>query len=147
MTPYEPRHEKTSLGTDHLIFFLGGGGGAGFFPQDFLTIKKNRDFFFSQSESRIFFSGQSKNKICFFFLNSIYARNVFFLDLYVCVFLEPNVHGYIVYMFVYTSCILDIWVEPWHDKTNKMVVRPAKTQISEAPPPPPKKPTTFGNIK
>ena len=26
-----------------------------------------------------------------------------------CVFLEPNIHGYIVYMFVYT-CILDIWV-------------------------------------
>ena len=31
------------------------------------------------------------------------------LDLYVRVFLEPNKHGYIVYMFVYT-CILDIWV-------------------------------------
>ena len=25
------------------------------------------------------------------------------------VFLEPNIHGYFVYMFVYT-CILDIWV-------------------------------------
>ena len=35
MIPYEPRHEKTSLGTDHLIFWGGGwegGRAAGFFP-------------------------------------------------------------------------------------------------------------------
>ena len=41
------------------------------------------------------------------------------LDLYVRVFLEPNIHGYIVYMFVYT-CILDIWVRVYmsHDLTK-----------------------------
>ena len=73
MTPYEPRHEKTCLGTDHLIFWVGVG--AGFFPQDFLPIEKQ--IFFSHSpRAKIFFSGQSKNKI--FFLNTIYARNVFF---------------------------------------------------------------------
>ena len=110
MTPYEPRHEKTCLGTDHLIFWGGGGiGGAGFFPQDFLPIEKQR-FFSHSPRVKIFFSGQSKDNLLFFFffLNSLYARNVF-LDLYVRVFLEPNIHGYIVYMFVYT-CILDIWV-------------------------------------
>ena len=72
MTPHEPRHEKTSLGTDHLIFLGGGSGGrwdwgAGFFPQDFLPIKKNRDFFLTVREPEYFFSGQSKNKIFFFF--------------------------------------------------------------------------------
>ena len=66
MTPYEPRHEKTCLGTDH---FLGGGGGGGavFSPQSFrfLPIEKQR-FFFSQSESQnIFF--QDKAKTFFFF--------------------------------------------------------------------------------
>ena len=79
MTPYEPRHEKTCLGTDHLIFWGGGGRGARlvFFPQDFLPIEKQR-FFFSQSESQnIFFQDKAKTKY-FFFLNSIYARNVFF---------------------------------------------------------------------
>ena len=73
MTPYEPRHEKTCLGTDHLILWWGVG--AGFFPLDFLPIEKDR-FFFSQSESQnIFFRTKQKQ---FFFLNSIYARNVFF---------------------------------------------------------------------
>ena len=75
MTPYEPRHENTCLGTDHLIFWgAGGGGGAGFFPQDFLLIEKQR--FFSLSESKnIFFQDKAKT---IFFLNSLYARNVFF---------------------------------------------------------------------
>ena len=74
MTPYEPRHEKTCLGTDYLIFWGGGLGGvagrrAGFFPQDFLPIKKKKQrFFFSQSaRAKIFFSGQSKNIFFFFF--------------------------------------------------------------------------------
>ena len=31
MTPYEPRHEKTCLGTDYLIFWGGGVGGLVFF--------------------------------------------------------------------------------------------------------------------
>ena len=35
MTPYEPRHEKTCLGTDHLIFRGGGGGGLVFFLKIF----------------------------------------------------------------------------------------------------------------
>ena len=47
MTPYEPRHEKTCLGTDHLIFW-GGGGGRGdavFFFSKFSSDRKT-DFFF-----------------------------------------------------------------------------------------------------
>ena len=97
MTPYGPRHEKTCLGTDHLIICVcvGGGGGARFFPHDFLPIAK------------IFFSGQSKNKILF--SKQHICSKCILLHLYVRVFLEPNIHGYIVYMFVYT-CILDIWV-------------------------------------
>ena len=107
MTPYEPRHEKTCLGTDHLIFWEGGG--LGFFPQDFLRIKKKkRKFFFSQSESQnIFFRSNQKQNI--FFSKQHICSKCILLDLYVRVFLEPNIHGYIVYMFVYT-CILDIWV-------------------------------------
>ena len=90
---------------DRPFDFLGGGG-AGFFPQDFLPIEKQ--IFFSHSpRAKIFFSGQSKNKI-FFSKQHICAKCIL-LDLHVRVFLEPNIHGYIFYMFVYT-CILDIWV-------------------------------------
>ena len=76
MAPYEPRHEKTCLGTDHLIFWGGGWGeGAGFFSSRFSSNRKT-DFFPSQSESQnIFFRTKQKQ---IFFLNSIYARNVFF---------------------------------------------------------------------
>ena len=56
---------------------MGGGGPAGFFPQDFLPIEKQRFFFSHSPRAKICFSGQSKNKILFF-LNSIYARNIFF---------------------------------------------------------------------
>ena len=107
MTPYEPRHEKTCLGTDHLIFWGGGGEGgrARFFPQDFLPIEKQ--IFFSQSESQnIFFRTKQKQNI---FSKQHICSKCILLDLYVRVFLEPNIHGYIFYMFVYT-CILDIWV-------------------------------------
>ena len=106
MTPYEPRHKKTYLGTDHLIFW--GAGGAGFFHQDFLPIEKQRFFFSHSPRAKIFFSGQSKN-IVFFFSKQHICSKCILLDLYVRVFLEPNIHGYIVCMFVYT-CILDIWV-------------------------------------
>ena len=101
MTPYEPRHEKTCLGTDHLIF-LGGGGVSSRFSSD----KKNRIFFSHSPRAKILFSGQSK--IIFFFKQHICSKCIL-LDLYVRVFLEPNIHGYIVYMYVY-ACMLDIWV-------------------------------------
>ena len=79
------------------------GGGLFFFPQDFLPIENQR-IFFSQSESQNIFSGQSKNKI--FFSKQHICSKCIFSDLYVCVFLEHNIHGYnihgyIVYMFVY----------------------------------------------
>ena len=74
---------------------------------DFLPIKKQR-FFFSQSESQnIFF--RSKQKQFFFFSKQHICLKCILLNLYVRVFLEPNIHGYIVYMFLYT-CILDILV-------------------------------------
>ena len=62
MTPYEPRHKKTCLGTDHLIF---EGGGLFFFPQDFLPIEKQRFFFLTVREPKYFF--QDKAKTIFFF--------------------------------------------------------------------------------
>ena len=107
MTPCEPRHEKTCLGTDHLNFCGGGGrgGGLGFFSQDFLPIKKQR-FFSHSPRAKIFFQVKAKT---IFFSKQHMCSKCFLLDLYVRVFLEPNIHGYIVYMFVYT-CILDIWV-------------------------------------
>ena len=101
MTPYEPRHEKTCLGTDHLIFWWGRGGGW-VFSSRFCS-----SFFSHSPRAKIYFSGQSKKQ--FFFLNEHICSKCFLLDLYVRVFLEPNIHGYIVYMFVYT-CISDIWV-------------------------------------
>ena len=74
-----------------------GGGLFFFFPQDFLAIENQR-IFFSQSESQNIFSVQSKNKI--FFSKQHICSKCIFSDLYVRVFLEPNIHGYIVYMFV-----------------------------------------------
>ena len=53
--------------------------------------------------AKIFFSGQSKNKI--FFSKQHICSKCILSDLYVRVFLEPNIHGYnihgyILYMFV-----------------------------------------------
>ena len=91
---------------DRPFDFLGrGGGGAWFFPQEFFPIEKQ--IFFSQSESQnIFFRTKQNQNI---FSKQHICSKCILLDLYVRVFLEPNIHGYIFYMFVYT-CILDIWV-------------------------------------
>ena len=82
----------------------GGAGGLGavFFPQEFLPIENQRISFFTVWEPKYFFQDKAKTK--YFFLNSIYARNVF-LQIYMFVyFLNPihgyNIHGYIVHMFV-----------------------------------------------
>ena len=105
MTLYEPRHEKTCFRTDHLIFWGGGGGwGAVFFPQDFLPIEKQIFFSHSPRAKIFFFSGQSKNKI--FFSKQQICSKCILLDLYVRVFLEPNIHGYI---FI-CSCIHVSWI-------------------------------------
>ena len=80
---------------------LGGGRGAGLFPQDFLPIEKQR-FFSHSPRAKIFFSG-NQNHI--FFSKQHICSKCILLDLYVRVFLEPNIHGYIVYMSVYI-CIL-----------------------------------------
>ena len=89
MTPYEPRHEKTCLGTDHLIFWGGGGerAGDGFFPQDFLPIEKQRFVFLTVRELKYFFQDKaktfffSKQHICsntfVYFLNPIYMGILF----------------------------------------------------------------------
>ena len=108
MTPYEPRHEKTCLGTDHLIFWGGGAGGGGWVFSSRFSSNRKTDFSSHSPRAKIFFSGQSKNKIFFSKQHTCSKCNL--LDLYVRVFLEPNIHGYIFYMFVYT-CILDIWVQ------------------------------------
>ena len=74
MTPYEPRHEKTCLGIDHLIFC---GGGGLVFSSRFSSDRKTEIFFLTVREPKYFFQAKAKT-IFFFFLNSIYARNVFF---------------------------------------------------------------------
>ena len=90
---------------------MAGGcvGMPGFFPQDFLFIffrLKTRELF-SQSESQnTFFQEKAKTKY-FVSIQHICSKCII-LDSYVRVFLEPNIHGYIVYMFVY---ILDIGSE------------------------------------
>ena len=93
---------------DRPFDFLGRcrGGGGWVFSSRFSSNRKT--IFFSHSpRAKIFFSGQSKNKI--FFSKQHICSKYILLDLYVRVFLEPNIHGYIFYMFVYT-CILDIRV-------------------------------------
>ena len=76
------------------------GGRPGFFPQDFLFIFFN---IFSQSESQnIFFRTKQKNKI--FFLNSIYAQNVFFYIYTFVYFLNP------IYMGILFICSCRSWI-------------------------------------
>ena len=97
----------------------GGGrrGGGCVFSLRFSSIEKQRFFFSHSQRAKILFSGQSKN---IFFSKQHICSNCILLDLYVRVFLEPNIHGYIVYMFVYT-CILDIWARVYmsRDMTNQ----------------------------
>ena len=79
---------------------MGWGLGLGFFLKAFFlfsSVRKPEIFLFHSLKAKIFFSEQSKN---IFFSKQIYAQNVFFLNSYVRVFLEPNIHGYIVCMFV-----------------------------------------------
>ena len=83
------------------------GGGCCFFFSSRFSSDRKTEIFFSQSESQnIFFRTKQKQ---FFFSKQHICSKCILLDLYVHVFLEPNIHGYIVYMFVYTY-ILDIWV-------------------------------------
>ena len=99
------------LGTDHLIFCVcvGGAGGVAVLFLKIFFDRKTEIFFLTVREPKYFFQDKAKN-IC---------SNCILLDLYVRVFLEPNIHGYIVYMFVYT-CILDIWARVYmsHDMTK-----------------------------
>ena len=84
-------------------FRRGGGGGLGFFLKIFFLFSS---IFIHSLRAKIFFSGQSKKQNIF--SKQHICSKCFLLDLYVRVFLEPNIHGYIVYMFVY---ILDIGSE------------------------------------
>ena len=88
-------------------FLWWGGEGLGFFLKIFFDRKTEIFFFLTVREPKYFF--QDKAKTFFFFSKPHICSKCILLDLYVRVFLEPNIHGYIVYMFVYT-CILDIWV-------------------------------------
>ena len=83
------------------------GGGGWLFSSRFSSNRKT-EIFFSQSESKNIFFFRTKQKL--FFSKQPICSKCILLDLYVRVFLEPNIHGYIVYMFVYI-CILDIWVQ------------------------------------
>ena len=111
MTQYEPRHEKTWFGTDHLIFCVcvGGGGARGrVYSSRFYSDRKTEIFFSHSPRAKMFFFQNKAKQNIFISKQHIFSKCIL-LDLYVRVFLEPNIHGYIVYLFVYT-CILDIWV-------------------------------------
>ena len=82
------RSFQLQLGTDHLTFVFFSSR----FSFYFLPIENQRFFFHSLRAI------QDKAKTKYFFLNSIYL-----LDLYVRVFLESNIHRYIVYIIC--SCI------------------------------------------
>ena len=68
------------------------GGGAVSFSSRFSSDRKPENFFFHSLRAKLFFSGQSKNKI--FFSKQHICSKCIFSDLYVRVFLEPNIHGY-----------------------------------------------------
>ena len=74
---------------------VGGGGEGGrglfFFPQDFLPIENQRIFVFHSLKPTYFFQDKAKSK--YFFLNSIYARNVFFQIYTFAYFLNPTYMG------------------------------------------------------
>ena len=106
---------------------MGEGAGAGFFPQDFVLLF----FFLTVREPKYIF--QDKAKTFFFFLNEHICSKCFLLDLYVRVFLEPQytwVYCLYVRVYMYLGYLGPSLYEPRHDKTNKMAVRPEKTQIS-----------------
>ena len=91
---------------DRPFDFLGRGGGQGLgagFSSRFSSNRKT-DFFSDSPRAKIFFSGQSKNKI--FCSKQHLCSKCILLDLYVRVFLEPNIHGYI---FICT-CIHVSWI-------------------------------------
>ena len=95
------------------------------------------DFFSSHNpRAKIFFSGQSKNIFFFFFffffLISIYTRNVSFRFIRSCISWTQYTWVYCLYIriYMYLGYLGPSVYEPRHDKTNKMAVRPAKTQIS-----------------
>ena len=83
----------------------GWGGLFFFFPQDFLPIENQRIFFHSL-RAKIFFSVQNKNKI--FFSKQHICSKCIFSDLYVRVFLEPNIHGYNLHGYIVYIC--SFWV-------------------------------------
>ena len=66
MTPYEPRHEKTCLGTDHLIFWGGREVGGWVFSSRSSSDRKTEIFFLTVREPKYFFQDKAKNKILFF---------------------------------------------------------------------------------
>ena len=93
MIPYEPRHEKTCLGTDHLIF-CGDGVGWVFssrFSSDKKKKKKTEIFFLTFREPKYFFS--AKQKHFFFFSKQHICSKCILLNLYVRVFLNPIYKG------------------------------------------------------
>ena len=76
---------------------------------------------------------RTKPKQNIFFSKKHICSKCILLHLYVRVFLEPNIHGvYCLYvrLYMYLGYLGPSVYEPRHDKTNKMAVRPAKTQTS-----------------
>ena len=97
------------MGNGPTIWFSEGAGAGGwvFSSRFYFLFSSDRkpENIFPQSESQNIFSGQSKNN---FFPKQLICSKCIVLDLYVRVFLEPSIHGYIAYMFVY---ILDFGSE------------------------------------
>ena len=120
MTPNEPRHEKTCLGTDQLIFGVCVWGGRlfFFFPR-FSSDRKTKIFFFLTVRGPKYFFFRTKKKENIFFLTAYmlemysfrFIRSCISWTQYACV---------CFYMFVYTwifgsECI---WAATWQNQQN-----------------------------
>ena len=71
-------------------------------------------FFGGLSQNYVPFSFSRDSMICFSFWKCLVSLNPFDIE----------------YMYTLHNPCFSVGNEPWHDKTNKMSVRPAKTQIS-----------------
>ena len=99
---------RVSVKTAYVLHSLTQGvlgpqlGGVFFSLKIFFLFSSDRKpenfFFFTVWEPKYFFHDKAKNKL--FFSKQHICSKCILSDLYDRVFLEPNIHGYIVYMFV-----------------------------------------------
>ena len=103
-----------------------GGARRWFFSSRFSSDRKTEIFFLTLRVPKYFFQHKAKT----IFSKQHICSKCILLDLYVRVFLEPNIYCLYVRVYMYLGYFGPSVYEPRHDKTNKMAVHPAKTQLS-----------------